>query len=475
MRQWAKLFFTFGVVFVSIYAAALCVVAPKSAQAQSGRSMTIIRDSEIEASLHEWMQPLLKAANMRDGDVRIILVGSDQVNAFVAGGRNIFLYTGLILEAETPQEVIGVLAHELGHIEGGHLVRMRRELEQASYQSILANILGVGVAVLGGSAEAGAAISSGGNSVAGQNFLKHTRTQESSADQAAIKYFDHARWSPEGLVSFMRKLEGQELISSHYQSEYMRTHPVTRDRVDAMQRGLDRSPNKGAKMPAHWGGQFDRMKAKIQSYLDPSRAAQIYSAQRNEPLGQYALTIVDYRQGKMGKALDKLDGLLASEPKNPYLHELKGQILLEDRQIDRSIASYRTALKYAPEADFMRLDLAQGLIEKAGRVKLLKDQKSLLREAKNQLQRAMARERQTSRLHRLLATIYGRLGNNALAQAHLAEEAILSGKMDDARMFAQRAENALKSGDSSKDKEHRGAWLKVQDILQYLDNKKDTK
>lgn len=435
---------------------------------RGAEALTVIRDSEIESSLKEWMAPLLDAAAMREGDVKVILVGSDQINAFVAGGRNIFIYTGLVLEAEHVSEVVGVLAHELGHIEGGHLIRMREEMEMASYQSMLAGILGIGVAAIGGAPEAGSAIYSGGASAAGRQFLKFSRTQESAADQAALKYFEKAGLSPQGLVSFMQKMEGQELLSSQYQNEYMRTHPISRDRVQAMQAGLSRSPHAGNAVPQKWQEQFLRMKAKIRAYMQPSRALGIYGGQHDTIEGQYALAIIDYRQGRMDNALQKMDALLNKEPQNPYFHEFKGQILLEDQQIDAAITAYNKALQYAPQADLIRIELAKALVQKAGQ-----DDTALLREALDHLNRARANERQSARLHRLAATIYGRLGQDALAQLHLAEEAVLMGNDEDARLFLARGQAALKQNKGNENKDARGAWLRMQDILQYLNNKKD--
>ena len=459
--------------FISIILSALLFLAVQASITPTA-AQSIIRDSEIEATLKTWLKPLLKSANMSEGDVRIILVASDQVNAFVAGGRNIFLYTGLILEPEMASEVIGVMAHELGHIEGGHLVRMRAELETASYQSMLAGILGIGIAALGGQPEIGSAIYSGGASAAGKQFLKHSRTQESAADQAALKYMESAGLSPKGLLSFMQKLEGQELISSQYQNEYMRTHPVTRDRVQAMRAGLGRSSYATKELPDKWQEDFLRMKAKIRAYTTPSQAMSIYVRQRDTVVGQYALAIIDYRQGRLGAAQEKMAALLVKEPSNPYFHEFNGQILREDQQIDAAIKSYTKAVNLAPEASLIRIDLAKALSEKAGRnnVKLLQD-------ALDHLNRARQTERQTPSLYRLAATIYGRMGENGLAQLYLAEEAVLKGDMGEARMFARRAQAALREDDGETPKKEskitQGAWLRVQDILQYLDNKKDSK
>lgn len=453
----------FHFIFV-LFLSAICWIS----MASHAYAMMIIRDSEIEASFKEWMAPLLDVANMREGDVKIILVGSEDINAFVAGGRNIFIYTGLITEATHVSEVIGVMAHELGHIEGGHLVRMRDELEMASYQSMLAAVLGIGIAAAGGPAEVGSAIYSGGSTVAGRSFLSHSRTQESAADQAALKYFERAGLSPKGLVTFMHKMQGQELLSTHHQTEYMRTHPMTRDRLLAMEAGLSRSPYKANALPDKWQDNFLRMKAKIHAYLDPARAKGIYGGEHDTLVGQYALAIVDYRQGRLDRALTKLEPLIKQEPKNPYFHEFKGQILLELQRLDEAIEAYQKAIDYAPEASLIRIDLAQTLVQKAGQ-----DNHEYLRRAARELGKATQKERRTPRLHRLAATIHGRLGDEALAQLHLAEEAVLQGDFAQARVFATRAENVMQRKKDQGNNLDQGTWLRVQDILQYINNKKE--
>jgi predicted Zn-dependent protease len=274
----------------------------------------------------------------------------------------------------------------------------------------------------------------------------------------------------------MQKLEGQEMLSTRYQSEYMRTHPVTRERVQAMQSGLLRADQDTKTFPEKWQEQFLRMQAKIQAYTDPSRAKGDFGRERDTMRGQYALAIVDYRQGRLGDAQTKVRNLISKEPKNPYFHELMGQIEAESGQVDAAIESYETALKHTPNASLVRLDLAQAYIQKAGQ-----NDRQMLKNASRELMAAAKQEARTPRLHRLAATVQGRLGNDGYAQLHLAEEAVLQRDFGQARRFAKRAEAIFgdqknSSGNGSKnggEKTDRGAWLRTQDILQYLDNKKD--
>jgi predicted Zn-dependent protease len=182
------------------------------------QALNIIRDTQIEKTLEVWSAPILKEAGLSNDQVRLVLVNSDQVNAFVAGGANIFIYAGLIEKAEYPEEIKGVIAHEIGHITGGHLIAGRKAIERASFQSILATALGIGAAILTGDGRAAAAISAGGSGAATAGFLSHSRIQESAADQAGFQYMEDAGVNPQGIVSFLEKLEGQELLPASQQS-----------------------------------------------------------------------------------------------------------------------------------------------------------------------------------------------------------------------------------------------------------------
>lgn len=456
-RGWACALRVLCLAFVLLGVAG---AAPARAQ------MAIIRDTEIEHVLGDWLTPVLKSAGMSRDQVNLVIVSSPEINAFVAGGSNIFLYTGLLREAENPGEVIGVMAHELGHIQGGHLVRGRDELAKASYQSILAAVVGIGVGAIGGGGDAAAAISAAGSGAARSGYLSFSRTQESSADQAALRYFETAGFSPYGLVTFMEKLEGQELLPASRQNEYMRTHPVTRDRVAAMRAGLNRSTHANAAFPPQWQAQFDLMKAKIIGFEDPGRAISLYSANASSPTAQYALAIADYRQGNMQSAIDKMDRLIAADPSNPYFYEMRAQIQLDDGRMKDAIDSYGKTLGLMPDAALARIDMAHAMVESAGY-----DRPAQLKEAEAQLKRALTIERKTPKIHRLLATIYGRLGNEPKAQVELAEEAILLGKYGDAKRFAALAQAGMEKNGAKGS----GDWLHLQDVLQYLSNKKDTK
>jgi len=444
----------FKCVILAAFLVAGLFVSLTSSDAQNRNSTSIIRDSEIESYFKEWSAPLLKAAQIPNGSVNVILVQSNELNAFVAGGANIFFYTGLLEKTEGPGELMGVFAHELGHIAGGHLISTRDAFERASYESILGTVIGIGAAVLSGNGGAASAIISGSQNVAQRNFLAHSRVNESSADQAALTYFEEAEYNPEGLGSFLEKLQDQELLPSSRQSEYVRTHPLTRDRVDAVKNRAEKSPHAEAEFPAAWYDQHARMRAKLIGFISPGRVAWEYDDRDISIPAKYARAIAAYRENRIDEALSKIDALIAQAPNNPYFHELKGQMLVDFSRVEEGLAPYRKAIQLKPQEALFRIAYAHALIESAG------ENDAGLREAIQQLERAHKRERRSGRVHRLLATAYGRLGAENSAKIHLAEEAVLQRRIPYAKQLAQ----AVLASEEAQSV----TWIKARDLLDYI-------
>ena len=444
----------------SLFLAILCVslLAPLNLSAQSRVSgMTIIRDTEIENMMKEWSYPLLKTANMGPDSVNVVLVQSNDINAFVAGGANIFFYTGLLEKTDGPGEVLGVFAHELGHITGSHFILGRDALERASYESILGTVLGIGAAIVTGNGAAASAVMSGSNSLAQRRFLAHTRVHESSADQAALTFFEGAKFNPQGLGTFLQKLENEELLPASQQSEYMRTHPITRNRVDTVENAAKKSPYLGAEFPPSWNEQHARMKAKLIAFTSPGRVPWVYDDRDVSIAARYARAIAAYRQDKIEEATHLIDALINEEPENPYFYELKGQMLVEYSRIEEGIPAYRKAIELLPDAALFRIALAHALIESG-------DHKDRLREAIKHLERALQMEQRSSRIQRLLATAHGRLGEENIAKLHLAEEAVLQRNIQYARSMANSV--AANANPASRE------YLQAKDLLSYIDTLK---
>ena len=414
------------------------------------KAPTIIRDTEIEHTFKEWMTPLLKAAGLGENSVNLILVQSHQVNAFVAGGANVFFYTGLIEKTDTPEEIIGVLAHELGHVAGGHLIAGRQALERASYETILGAVVGIGAAIVTGNAGAAAAGINASNNIATRRFLAHSRVNEASADQAALRFMQNAKVNPNGLMSFLGKLESEELLPTDQQTEYIRTHPLTHNRIEALRTNIEKSPHKDTPTPPAWVEQHARMKAKLIAFINPGRVPWVYDDKDKSIPARYARAIAAYKQNETKRALAEIDALITLEPQNPYFHELKGQMLRDFGKVKDAIPSYRKAVDIAPRAGLIHIDLGHAYM-----------QTNNFELAIKHLEEGQRLEPRSTRVKRLLATAYGQNGQEHVAKIYLAEEAVLQRNIPYAKRLAKNALENLPPKSR--------AWLRGKDLLAYIE------
>lgn len=419
----------------------------------AARAAGIIRDQEIEQSLKAMSAPVFDQAGVSGETVKFYLVEEDALNAFVAGGQNIFLNTGLIMKTRNPEELLGVIAHETGHIALGHLFRMHEAAERTALQALLSSAIGIAVAAGTRSGEAGYAATRAGMGMAVNTALSHSRSQESAADQAGVRYLSGARMPVTGFLSFMEQMASQELLPTSQQAQYVRTHPLTQERIAFLKNTAaeQAARGRGGSMPAEFAGLHGRIRAKLMGYLAPDRTL----ADKSEGFeADYARAIARYRKGQMTKAVAQIDALIRAEPRNPWLHELKAQVLFESGRGGEALASYARALELEPGAGLVRAAYGHALLE-AGR----------FREAAAQLRKSLDAEPHLAQTHHFLAVAYGRMGEEGLSRLHLAEEYALKRRKDLARREARMALDKLPKGSP-------GA-LRAQDILNVVESEKD--
>jgi predicted Zn-dependent protease len=432
------------------------VVAPLSVRAQG---LNIVRDAEIEQDLKVMSTPIFQQAGIPPESVRFVLVNSDMVNAFVSGGMNIYITTGLIQSTKSVDELIGVIAHETGHIAGGHLVRTREAIDQATTGALVTTLAGIAAAVASGDGKAGAAAVSLGQQIGQRSFLSYSRTQESAADQAGLSYLTGSHISAQGLQSFLERLQDEELLPEDQQTAFVRTHPLTRDRVQTMANAVATQPANVGAAPADYVRRYEAMRAKLQGFLNPRGTLNKVAANSEAENDLYARAIALHQVGRTAEAVPLLDSLLLKSPNNPYYNELKGQVLYESGRVAEAVAPYRKAVELSGGHSVLRVGLAQALL--AG-----KPSEADLLDAQTQLEKAIAGERRSMLAWRLLATVYGRQGQQAMANYALAEEAFAKGDMKLAELQAKRAQQGLPPASPG--------YRKAQDLLQAItEAKKD--
>ena len=417
----------------SAAAASLCALA----LAAHASAQTLLRDAEIENYLRDYSDPLFEAAGLVPANVDIYLVGDRSLNAFVAGGSNVFVHTGLITEADTPNQLEGVLAHETGHIAGAHLARGADAIAAAGRPAMLSLVLGAALIAAGAPPEAGIAAVGLGQSVGLGSFLAYSQGQESAADQMAATYLDAVGSSGDGLVEFFGKLSNRQLLTSRRIDPYMQTHPLAARRQDRL---AERTASNGH--PGDTPEEVERLRmiqAKINGFIDePYTTLRRYPLSDQSAPARYARAVAYYRASDLGQASREIDRLIAAEPDNPYFAELKGQMLFEHGRIAESVAPHRRSVELAPDEPLLRVNLGRALVAT--------EEPAAVEEAVGVLNVALDMEPGNVFGWTELARAQARLGREELASLAQAEAYFAIGNLPEAHRFATRAAAALKAG-----------------------------
>ena len=450
---------TSGLTAVTVaLALALSPLASVRAEDRENRGPPVLRDTETEQLLREYTRPILRVAGLEKQNIQMVIINDPSFNAFVADGRRIFVNYGAILKSETPNQVIGVLAHETGHLAGGHLAKLREQLAQAQTQMIIAMLLGAGAMVAGsrssnpnnGMANVGVAAIAGPQEMIRRTLLSYQRQQEENADRAGVKFLTATGQSAKGMYETFKRFTDESLFAAHGADPYLQSHPMPAERVAALE-GLARaSPYWDKKDDPALQLRHDMVRAKISAFME--RQDTVY---RRYPLSntslpaRYARAITTYLHGDLNNALTQIDGLIQAQPNNAYLFELRGQALLEGGRPKEAIAPLHKALQLSNSAPLIEMLLGQALVAT--------ENKAYTDEAITILRAAVARESEAPLGFSQLAMAYGRKGDYAEADLASAQAAYLRGDNKTARELASRAKTRFAVGTPG--------WVKADDIV----------
>ena len=427
----------------ALIAAAAFAIQPAAAQ-------SVLRDAETEALLHDMAAPLISAAGLDPHNVDIVLVNDSSVNAFVAGGQAVYVNSGLINMADSAAEVQGVIAHELGHVAGGHAIGDGGS-KAASGISLLSLLLGAAAAAAGGGEAAMGVIMAGQQAALGK-YLAFSRSQEASADAAGMQYLSKAGISGRGSIGFFKKLANMEYRYGYTATEdsaFYSTHPVTGDRIATLQDSYEKDPAWTKPNDPVLEARFARAKAKLFGYLGlPRDTFTTYPAYMTSIPARYARAYAWHKDAHLDKAMAEADALLAQAPADPYFLELKGQILLESGRPDEALNSLRRATELSGNQPLIATTLGHALIAS-------EDPKNFV-EAERVLKVAVARDRENPFAWYQLGVVYAANGDIARARLASAEQQVMELRMPEALASAQAAEAALPKGSAD--------WLRAQDI-----------
>jgi predicted Zn-dependent protease len=442
----------------ALVTAAAMALAPTVAAAQENRGPPVIRDTEAEQLLRDYTRPILRAAGLEKHNIQMVIINEGAFNAFVADGRRIFVNYGALMQSETPNQIIGVLAHETGHLAGGHLAKIREQLANAQTQMIIAMLLGAGALVAGargnnpnsGLSNVGAAAVSAPQEMIRRTLLSYQRQQEENADRAGVKYLTSIGQSPRGMYETFKRFTNESLFAARGADPYMQSHPMPVDRVAALEELARSSPYWDKKDDPALQLRHDMVRAKISAFMErPDTVNRRYVASGNSLPARYARAIVSYRHGDLRVALTQIDQLIQEQPSNAYFYELRGQALLEGGRPVEAIAPLRKAVQLSNNAPLIEMLLGQALVAS--------NNNAYTDEAIAILRAAVARETEAPIGYSQLAMAYGRKGDYAQADLASAQAAFLRGDNKTARDLASRAKTRFAIGTPG--------WVKADDIV----------
>ena len=428
---------------------AFLVCTPAYAQ-----NISLVSDEETEQLLGKITEPLFRAAGVSYDRNNIYIVNDNTLNAFVTDGNALFVHTGTIVNAESPNELSGVIAHETGHIAGGHILRQKLKNKEMQDITLASALLAGAAAAAGGRSDAAVAVMLGSQTSALTHYMRYRTNEERAADESAVTFLEQTQQSPQGMLTFMKRINALQTLNGLEETPYFRSHPVTRERISFFEKAVETS-SLSAKDKLQ--DEFDRVKAKLYAYLNsPEATLRKYPENDKSVPALYARSISAFKQLNIRKAQNLLDELIKKEPDNPYFHELKGQIFLETGHVAEAIKEYRKALAHAPQSYLLQISLAQALLENS-------PTPQNAQEAINLLNKALIK-RPNGMSWQLLSRAYGILGKTAEASYAAAEYSLYIRAYDTAKRQAEQAKAAHPSPTLA---------LKIDDLLLRLKNMKN--
>jgi predicted Zn-dependent protease len=433
------------------FACALALLASGLVALEPVAAQSILRDAETEQLLLDMSAPLIEASELEPGNVELVLINDGSINAFVAGGQAVYVHTGLINEAETANEVQGVLAHELGHITAGHAVRFEERTRAANGISILSLLLGVGAA-LAGAGDAAMGLIAAGQQAALGSFLSFNRDQEASTDLAGARYLSGAGITGKGMIKFFERLRGNEIRAGYSQADeaaYARTHPLSGDRIQTLRALLEEDAAWDTPPDPALQERFVRAKAKLYGYLaEPQRTLTFFPPSNTSIPARYARAYAYHKDARIDLALAEADALLAAEPDNPYFLELKGQVLLESGRPRDALVPLRKATELTRAHPLIAGMLGHALIAT--------EDEANFPEAERVLRAAVSRDRYNPFAWYQLGVVYEARGDTPRARLASAEQQVMNRLYPQALANAQAAEASLPYGSPD--------WIRAQDV-----------
>lgn len=429
------------------------ILTPSQAEARG-----IIRDAETENLIRDYGLPIFRAAGLSSQNISIHIINDKNFNAFVVDGRNMFINMGAIMQAQTPNQIIGVMAHEAGHIAGGHLSRLRAHAAKAQTLDLMLKILGGALLIAGGAGgnadlgKVGQGVFTGSSQQTFRSINQYRQTEEYAADQAAFTYLTRTKQSAKGMLETFEYFASQAIGTLKYSDPYVRSHPLPRQRINQLRQKAERSPYFNKKDSPALVLRHNMVRAKLYAFTtNPTFVFNRYKRNNRSLPARYARAIATFKSQGVKPFLPQINALLREYPNNPYFHELKGQFLLESGNAKAAIAPLEKSISLDPRNAIIRLMLAQAMSQIPG--------KAYTNKIITHLKKALVKEKRSPIGYRLLASAYAKKNNIAYAELASAQAYFFEGKLALAKNQANRAKRKLKKGSPQ--------WIQADDITSF--------
>ncbi len=430
--------------------------------ASSKANFALIRDAETEKFLHQLADPIFVAAHLEPKNIHIFIVNDDSINAFVSGGQNVFINTGLIRKYNKPNALIGVLAHETGHIAAGHIARSYEAMKNASNTMLLSYLLGIGAAV-SGSPEAAQALILGGGQVAEKLFMKYSRNQEEAADKYAVQILSQINYPANGLLELLEFFDYEMIGYRNIINEYAMSHPVSRKRIDFLKNNIIDKKFSDKKTNQQLQPLMDVVITKLEAFIDDPDIILRKYKNRDDYLAKYAKAIVFHRKGDSIKSLKLMDEVIAQNPRDGFLYELRGQIMYESGMVNDAIVDYDKAIELLSPKDAAQSKIAFSVAI----LTLHTNDSELISLAIKNLKEAQIFESENPFLFKQFAVAYNKIGDEGRSLLALAEYNYLSGDKKKAKNYAKEAKDKLnKTTDKTE-------LTRLEDLIEIIKDEQD--
>lgn len=325
----------------------------------------VIDDPEAEAYINALGHRLSSLAQGQTNPFTFFLVNSPVINAFAIPGGYIGVHAGLMLQTQSESELASVLAHEISHVTQRHAARTFEAASRLSLPSAVAMLGAIALGVVNPAAgqAALAAVTAGQQ----QYALNFTRANEQEADRIGMQLLAQSGFNPQAMADFFERLQTANRYNDPANiPEFLRTHPVTTNRIAEARARAERYPKR--RYQESVGFYLARARLHVLTAKNPRDMVRLYEDNlRNgqypvEEAARYGYALALAAAGETDKARQELERLSKAAPDEAAYMLALAKLDVDEEQYPRALQTYRQVLQLYPDYHPAVLGLVQTLL-----------------------------------------------------------------------------------------------------------------